>query len=123
MFGGVVMGELPPQVQNMLAQLQQLQQQLQMVVTQKAHLENSLKETESAIQEIEKISDETPIFKTVGTILVKTSKNEVLKELKEKRDTFEVRIKALERQEERLRERIQEMQKKIQSLLGGVQAG
>jgi len=123
MFGGVVMGELPPQVQNMLAQLQQLQQQLQMVVTQKAHLENSLKETESAIQEIEKISDDTPIFKTVGTILVKTSKNEVLKELKEKRDTFEVRIKALERQEERLRERIQEMQKKIQSLLGGVQAG
>ncbi|HIP62576.1 MAG TPA: prefoldin subunit beta [Archaeoglobus profundus] len=117
------MGELPPQVQNMLAQLQQLQQQLQMVVTQKAHLENSLKETESAIQEIEKISDDTPIFKTVGTILVKTSKNEVLKELKEKRDTFEVRIKALERQEERLRERIQEMQKKIQSLLGGVQAG
>jgi len=123
MFGGVVMGELPPQVQNMLAQLQQLQQQLQMVVTQKAHLENSLKETESAIQEIEKISDDTPIFKAVGTILVKTSKNEVLKELKEKRDTFEVRIKALERQEERLRERIQEMQKKIQSLLGGVQAG
>jgi len=117
------MGELPPQVQNMLAQLQQLQQQLQMVVTQKAHLENSLKETESAIQEIEKISDDTPIFKAVGTILVKTNKNEVLKELKEKKDTFEVRIKALERQEERLRERIQEMQKKIQSMLGGVQAG
>ncbi|HIP25452.1 MAG TPA: prefoldin subunit beta [Archaeoglobus profundus] len=117
------MGELPPQIQNMLAQLQQLQQQLQMVVTQKAHLENSLKETESAIQEIEKISDDTPIFKAVGTILVKTNKNEVLKELKEKKDTFEVRIKALERQEERLRERIQEMQKKIQSLLGGIQAG
>jgi len=117
------MGELPPQIQNMLAQLQQLQQQLQMVVTQKAHLENSLKETESAIQEIEKVSEDTPIFKAVGTILVKTNKNDVLKELKEKKDTFEVRIKALERQEERLRERIQEMQKKIQSLLGGVQAG
>ena len=117
------MGELPPQIQNMLAQLQQLQQQLQMVVTQKAHLENSLKETESAIQEIEKVSEDTPIFKAVGTILVKTNKNDVLKELKEKKDTFEVRIRALERQEERLRERIQEMQKKIQSLLGGVQAG
>jgi len=117
------MGELPPQIQNMLAQLQQLQQQLQMVVTQKAHLENSLKETESAIQEIEKVSEDTPIFKAVGTILVKTNKNDVLKELKEKKDTFEVRIKALERQEERLRERIQETQKKIQSLLGGVQAG
>ncbi len=117
------MGELPPQVQNMIAQLQQLQQQLQMVVTQKVQLENSLKETENAIQEVEKVSDDTPIFKTVGTILVKTSKEDVLKELKEKKDTFEIRIKTLERQEEKLKERLQDLQKKIKSLLGGVQAG
>jgi prefoldin beta subunit len=112
------MGELPPQVQNMLAQLQQLQQQLQVVVTQKVQLENSLKETENAIQEVEKAGEDATIFKTVGTILVKTSKEDILKELKEKKDTFEIRIKALERQEERLKERLQEMQKKIQSLLG-----
>ncbi len=117
------MGELPPQVQNMIAQLQQLQQQLQMVVTQKVQVENSLKETENAIQEVEKVSEDTPIFKTVGTILVRTSKEEILKELKEKKDTFEIRIKALERQEEKLRERLQELQKKIRSMLSGVQAG
>ncbi len=117
------MGELPPQVQNMIAQLQQLQQQLQMVVTQKVQLENSLKETENAIQEVEKVGDDTPIFKTVGTILVKTSKEDILKELKEKKDTFEIRIKALERQEEKLKERLQDLQKKIKSLLSGVQAG
>ncbi len=117
------MGELPPQVQNMIAQLQQLQQQLQMVVTQKVQLENSLKETENAIQEVEKVSDDTPIFKTVGTILVKTSKEDILKELKEKKDTFEIRIRTLERQEEKLKERLQDLQKKIKSLLGGVQAG
>ncbi len=117
------MGELPPQVQNMIAQLQQLQQQLQMVVTQKVQLENSLKETENAIQEVEKVSDDTPIFKTVGTILVKTSKEDILKELKEKKDTFEIRIRTLERQEEKLKERLQDLQKKIKSLLSGVQAG
>jgi len=117
------MGELPPQVQNMLAQLQQIQQQLQMVLTQKVQLENSLKETENAIQEVEKASDDTPIFKTVGTVLVKTSKEQILKELREKKDTFEIRIKALERQEEKLKERLQDLQKKIRSLLGGVQAG
>ncbi len=117
------MGELPPQVQNMLAQLQQIQQQLQMVLTQKVQLENSLKETENAIQEVEKVSDDTPIFKTVGTVLVKTSKEQILKELREKKDTFEIRIKALERQEEKLKERLQDLQKKIKSLLGGVQAG
>ncbi len=117
------MGELPPQVQNMIAQLQQTQQQLQMVITQKVQLENSLKELENAIQEVEKIDEGTPIFKTVGTILVKTSKDEVLKELKEKKETFEIRIKTLERQESKLKERLQELQKKIKSMLSGVQAG
>jgi len=117
------MGELPPQVQNMLAQLQQIQQQLQMVLTQKVQLENSLKETENAIQEVEKVGDDTPIFKTVGTVLVKTSKEQILNELREKKDTFEIRIKALERQEEKLKERLQDLQRKIRSLLSGVQAG
>ncbi len=117
------MGELPPQVQNMIAQLQQTQQQLQMVITQKVQLENSLKELENAIQEVEKVDEGTPIFKTVGTILVKASKDEVLKELKEKKETFEIRIKTLERQESKLKERLQELQKKIKSMLSGVQAG
>ena len=117
------MGELPPQVQNMIAQLQQVQQQLQMVVTQKAQLENSIKEVEDAIKEVEKAKDDDPIFKAVGTVLVKTKKEEILKELKEKKETFEIRIKTLTRQEEKLKERLQELQKKIKSMLSGVQAG
>ncbi len=117
------MGELPPQVQNMIAQLQQVQQQLQMVVTQKAQLESSIKEVEDAIKEVEKVKDDDPIFKAVGTVLVKTSKEEILKELKEKKETFEIRIKTLTRQEEKLKERLQELQKKIKSMLSGIQAG
>ncbi len=111
------MGELPPQVQNMLAQLQQVQQQLQIVISQRIQIENSLKEVENAIQEVEKVESDTAIFKSVGTVLVRTNKDEILKELKEKKETFEVRIKALERQEERLKERLQDLQKKIKSLL------
>ncbi len=117
------MSELPPQVQNMIAQLQTVQQQLQMVVSQKVQLESALKEIENAIQEVEKVDENTPIFKSVGTVLVKSGKNDVLGELKEKKDTIEVRIKALSRQEERLKERLQELQNKVKSMLSGVQAG
>ncbi|ADB58700.1 prefoldin subunit beta [Archaeoglobus profundus] len=117
------MGELPPQVQNMIAQLQTTQQQLQMVVSQKLQLENALREIEEAIKEVEKASEDTPIYKTVGTVLVKTKKDEVLKELNEKKETIEVRIRALSRQEEKLKERLQELQNKVKSMLSGVQAG
>ncbi len=117
------MGELPPQVQNMIAQLQTVQQQLKMVVSQKLQLENSLKEIENAIREVEKVDENTPIYKNVGTVLVKTKKDEILKELNEKKETIEVRIRALSRQEEKLKERLQELQNKVKSMLSGVQAG
>jgi len=117
------MDEIPPQVQNMIAQLQTVQQQLQMIVSQRVQLEGALKEVENAIQEVEGVDEETPIFKSVGTVLVKSGRSEVLKELNERKETIEVRIRALSRQEEKLRERLQELQNKVKSMLSGVQAG
>ncbi|MDK2796006.1 MAG: prefoldin beta subunit [Archaeoglobaceae archaeon] len=112
------MSELPPQVQNLVAQLQQIQQQLQLVINQKAQVEAMLEETKLALEELQKIGDETPIYKAVGSILVKEDKGKVVQELTEKKDSFEIRIKTLERQEERLRERFAELQKKLQGFLG-----
>lgn len=94
-----------------------------MVVSQKVQLENALKEVENAIQEVEKVDESTPIYKSVGTVLVKTKKEDVLKELNEKKETIEVRIRALSRQEEKLKERLKELQEKVKSMLSGVQAG
>ncbi len=118
------MSELPPQVQNMVAQLQQLQQQLQAVITQRAQVEALLRDTEDALKELNSVSDDTPIYKSVGGVLVKEDREKVIKELTEKKETYEIRLKTLQRQEEKLRERIAETQKKLQSLLSsGVQAG
>ncbi len=111
------MGELPPQVQNLVAQLQQLQQQLQAVITQRTQVEALLRETESALQELEKVGDDTPIYKAVGNILIKEDREKVVKDLTEKKETYEIRIKTLQRQEERLRERFAETQKKLQNIL------
>lgn len=115
---GVGMSELPPQVQNLVAQLQQIQQQLQLVVTQKAQVEAMIEEAKQALEELQTVSDDTPIYKAVGSILVKEAKNKVVQELTEKKESLEIRIKTLERQEERLRERFAELQKKLQGLLG-----
>lgn len=48
------LSKLPPQVQQRLLRLQQLQQTLQTVLTQKQHLELELTEVDQALSELEK---------------------------------------------------------------------
>jgi len=109
--------ELPPQVQEQLVRLQQLQQTLQAVVTQKQQLEIELTEADRAIAELEKLSDQTPVYKSVGSILVKYDRQLLVNELKEKKELYNTRVTVLGRQEERTRERIKELQQKLQERL------
>ena len=113
--------ELSAQLQNKIAQFQQLQQQIQVLSSQKFQLEAQLRDTERAISELEKTSNDTPIYKSVGSLLVKADNREsVEKELSEKKETIDIRIKALDRQEKHLMEKYQTMQ---QELSQAIQAG
>jgi prefoldin beta subunit len=111
--------ELPPQVQEQLVRLQQLQQTLQSVVTQKQQLELELSETDKALAELEKSTDETPVYKSVGSILVKSNRQNLLTELKERKELLTTRVTVLGKQEERTRERLKEVQEKLQERLQG----
>jgi prefoldin beta subunit len=106
--------ELPPQVQEELVRLQQLQQTLQAVVSQKQQLEMDMTETDRALAELEKIVGETPVYKSVGSILVKADKQTLLSELKERKELLNTRVTVLGRQEERTRERVKDIQQKLQ---------
>ena len=109
--------ELPPQVQEELVRLQQLQQTLQAVVAQKQQLEIEMSETDRALSELEKVTGENPVYKSVGSILVKADKEGLLAELKEKKELLNTRVTVLGRQEERTRERIKDIQQKLQEKL------
>lgn len=111
--------ELPPQVQEQLVRLQQLQQTLQSVVSQKQQLELELSETDKALTELEKSTDETPVYKSVGSILVKSNRQGLLTELKERKELLTTRVTVLGKQEERTRERLKESQEKLQERLQG----
>jgi len=94
-----------------------------MVAAQKQKLSIELNETTLALQELEKEAD--IVYKSIGSILVKTDKEELKKELGEKKENLDVRLKTLERQEQRLLEKLKNMRAKIEQMLGsaGVQAG
>jgi len=105
---------LPPQVQQRLLRLQQLQQTLQGVLTQKQQLELELTEVEQALSELEKLADTAVIYKSVGSLLVKSEKAKVTTELNERKELLNMRINVLGKQEERLRTQGKDLQEKLQ---------
>lgn len=105
---------LPPQVQQRLLRLQQLQQTLQGVLTQKQQLELELTEVEQALSELEKLTDTAVIYKSVGSLLVKSEKAKVTTELNERKELLNMRINVLGKQEERLRTQGKDLQDKLQ---------
>ena len=105
---------LPPQVQQRLVRLQQLQQTLQSVLTQKQQLELGLTEVEQALSELEKLTKQAVIYKSVGSLLVKAKKKKVTKELKEQKELLNMRISVLGKQEGRLRTQLKDLQTKLQ---------
>ena len=111
--------DLPPQVQNQIKQMQQLQQQYEIIAQQRLQIEARLKETETAIEELSKLSGEEAVYKAVGNLIVKANKDKLLKELQEDKESLEIRKKSLESQESRLKEKIEELQNKIQEALQG----
>jgi prefoldin beta subunit len=109
--------DLPPQIQNQLQQLQQFQQQLQITAQQHQQLDFQIKENISALEEVDKTDKDTPIYKSVGTILIKKEGDDVKQELQERKESLEVRKKSIEKQEQRLREKVEEIQNKLQGSL------
>jgi prefoldin beta subunit len=117
------MNELPPQIQNQLAQIQQVQQQAQAMMQQKAQVEMLLRETERALEELQKTEADAEVYKGAGELLIKAKREDVLKDLEEKKDNFDVRLKSLSRQEERLQSRFNQLQEQLKSALGKIQGG
>lgn len=106
--------KLPPRVQQRLLRLQQLQQTLQTVLTQKQQLELELSEVEQALSELEKLTNAAIIYKSIGSLLVKSKKTKVATELNERKDLLNMRINVLGKQEERLRSQLKDLQTKLQ---------
>lgn len=108
------LSQLPPQIQQRLLRLQQLQQNLQGVMAQKQQLTLQLTETENAVKELEKLTDDAVVYKSIGALLVKAEKAKVSTELTERKDLVKMRVDVLTKQEERLKTQVKELQDKLQ---------
>ena len=110
--------EMSKQLQDQINRLQQMRMQLQMLVQQRQQVDLRLKEIEEATTELEKTDNKSAIYKSIGSILIKTKgKNDVLRELKQNKESLELRKSTLEKQEGRTKEKLTELQSKVQNSL------
>jgi prefoldin beta subunit len=92
-----------------------LQQSFEFITSQRLQVESTMRETELAIEELEKINPEETVYKAIGGILVKSEKNKLLDEKKSLKVTLEMRLKTLKQKEERVKNQIETMRKSLQA--------
>lgn len=105
---------LPPQVQERLLRLQQLQQTLQSVLAQKQQVEMEKTEVDQTVAELQKTADDSVIYKAIGSLMVKAEKAKINEELVERKELLTTRSTVLAKQEERIRSQVKEAQTKLQ---------
>ncbi len=116
------MKDISPQLQNQITQFQQVQQQLQSVSAQKYQMEAQMKEMERTLEELVAAAADSDVYRSVGSLLIKVQDKEKVKnDLDESKETLEIRVKALDRQEKTLREKFQNLQETLNKALGSGQ--
>lgn len=101
-------------IQNQIRQAQQLESQIEQVASQRYQLDSKIKELEKTLKELGEVTDGTPVYKSVGSILYKVeNKKKIVEELSEQKELSEIRIKTLEKQQKSLEAKYKELEETI----------
>jgi len=94
-----------------ISEVQLVEQNIQNLLIQKQNFQVQFTEIDNALTELDKSDDE--VYKIVSGLMIKTNKNKLKDELTSKREVIELRIKNIEKQESKLKEKISGLQKEI----------
>jgi prefoldin beta subunit len=109
---------LPAKLQNDIRQFQRLQQELGAVQQQRMQVDLKLREVTHTLEELKTLPEDVVVYRPIGGLLVRAkSRKEVEDLLTEEKETAEVRLKAVERQENHLKERYTSMQQELTQAL------
>ncbi len=104
------MVDMSKETEQKIGQLQILEQNIQTSMMQKQQFQSQLIEIESALSELKNANRG---YKIVGNIMIDSTKEELVSDLTQKKEMFELRIKSLEKQEEQFKTKAKKLQEEI----------
>jgi len=110
----------PKQIQAALEEFQQLQRQLQMVLMQRQQMAVQMEEMKNANDELKKASG--TVYRLVGSLMIESSKEDAKKDVTERLETYEVRNATMQKQEERMRARLDGLRGELEKAMAEAQA-
>ena len=105
--------DISKETESKIKELQVLEHNLQSILMQKQSFHLELSEIENALEELAKVKDD--VYKIVGNIMIKNSREEILKDLKNKKDLITLRLKSIENQEKSLAADSEKLRKDVLS--------
>ncbi len=102
------------EAQENIGRLQLMEQQAQTLVMQRQQFQSQLFELENALKELEGTDT---AYKIIGNIMVSSKKETLEKELKQKKEIVELRVKNIENEEKKVREKAKKLQEEVLTAL------
>lgn len=109
---------LSPELQQKIQTLQAVGGQLQQLTQQRQQFDAIMAESERARKALDKLADDAPVYRTVGSFMLGDSKEAALKRLNDDAETLQIRIKRAKDQEAQLEEQFNQLQSDVQKALG-----
>ena len=98
--------------------MQNLQNTLQQLLVQRQRIEMEQMESDKALETLNTVTDDSKVYKSVGAVLVEKPRGDVVKELEERKEFLDMRLKVIVKQEEKTREKMTGVQETLQKELG-----
>ena len=93
---------LPPWITEQILRLQQIQQNLQAIMMKKQQIEQEIAETDTILEEIKKLDGDNKVYKRYDILLIKSKREDILREFKEKKVILNTKMLVVKKQESRV---------------------
>ena len=104
--------EISQETSKNIEELQILEHQLQGFLVQKQNIQVELNEVNNAFEETKKTEDD--VYKILSNVMMKANKEDLIKELEERKRLLELRINSFEKQEEAIESKVSKLREKIE---------
>ncbi|MFX1235387.1 MAG: prefoldin subunit [Promethearchaeota archaeon] len=107
--------QLDEETKKKIQNLSALSQSLEFLTQQKIQIESSLRETELAIESLTEATPETVVYKNIGGVMVRSTRDKLLDDKKNLKVTLEMRLKTLQQKLDRTKTSLESLQKSLQA--------